>query len=54
MKCMYMYIVNYHICVCMFRYLTNFVPQEIFDGIHASIVYSIMQRRAASGKYMYQ
>jgi hypothetical protein len=47
----YTYIISYCTRVCMFRYFTNFFPEDIFDGIHASIVYSIMQRSVTSEKY---
>ena len=47
---MYMYIINDYYCMHV-QIFTNFVPQEIFDGIQASIIYSIMQRSVASAKY---
>ena len=51
---MYIYIYMYNVndCYCMHvQIFTNFVPQEIFDGIQTSIVYSIMQWSVASVKY---
>ena len=35
----------------IFNAITNLFPEEIFDGVHASIVYSIVQRSVTSVKY---